>query len=495
MKSKKRYFLPLLTVSLMLSVFGLAWSYDTPGTSARATGMGGSFVAVADEPSAVFYNPAGLVQLKGWQFYLMYDRKTVYGVSSSETPYLGAGVVTIPLSQDIVIALAGYQDGSWADPTTIVTKNLGLLSFSSWVTDELSVGLNLKGLYNSNYGKKSGFDFDLGFLYKPYSWLSIGFMGEDLMRTDMVPDDSSGVISGYQTRQAKLGIAYRYENKNYETCLALDNVTKDVNQPLQKSYNLTNLGMEQWILTNNKLSLALRAGYSFGKNYELDYSQPAFGGSIRYKAENYTIQLDYSWSKYPYESKEDLAGDHRVGLVISLEKGVKRGEKLLLQEEKKLEEKPIYTAPPVEEQKPAEEKKVVEEKKEEFPAKPEPMEEESIPDSLKVLTYNLVSEIEHISVGRNRSVMFLLKPEINTEIERWKLYIWSSPPPDWSKEEVDKSLLKTFDGWGNPSFGVMWDCKYNEVKVKKGTYYYALVLKDNQGMKWHSQIKSFKLED
>ncbi|HEX9916611.1 MAG TPA: hypothetical protein VGB16_02640 [candidate division Zixibacteria bacterium] len=497
MKLQRRCPLIIFMVSLTLFLFNLAWPYDTPGTSVRATGMGGSFTALANDPSAVFYNPAGLVQLKGVQFYLMYDRKTVYGVNSAESPYLGAGAISFPLSRDIVIALAGYQDGSSADPTGIVTKNIGLLSFSSWVTEELSFGLNLKGLYNSNYGKKKGFDFDLGLLYRPHPWLGIGIMGENLARTDMVPDISSGVVSGYQTRQVKLGLAYHYEGKNYETCLALDNTIKDANQPIQKSYNLTSIGMEQWILTDNKLNLALRGGYSFGKDYELNYSQPAFGGSIRYKAQDYTIQLDYSWSKYPYESEEDLAGDHRVGLVISLEKGVKRGEKLLLKEEMKEEKKeeaivekkeaPITlpSAP-------------IEEKKESYPAKPEPEflpeEKDSTKGSPEILTYSLNSEIEFLSVGKNRSVMLLLKPEISQEIERWKLYIWSALPTGWSKEEVEKSLVKTFEGWGNPSFGVMWDCRYNDVKVKSGTYYYALALKDNQGAKWYSQIKSFKLD-
>jgi long-subunit fatty acid transport protein len=40
-----------------------AQSSFEPG--ARAAGMGGAFVALADDTSALFYNPAGLVHLKG----------------------------------------------------------------------------------------------------------------------------------------------------------------------------------------------------------------------------------------------------------------------------------------------------------------------------------------------------------------------------------------------------------------------------------------------
>lgn len=470
---KKGYLVVLLVGCLLLFIFSLTYSYDNSGTSARAVGMGGSFIAVADDPSAVFYNPAGLVQLKEWQMYFMYDKKTMYGVSSSENPYLGAAVVAIPLSRDIAIALAGYQDGSWADPTTITTKNLGLLSFSSWVTDELSVGLNLKGLYNSNYGKKSGFDFDLGLLYKPCPWLNFGFMGENLMRTDMVPEGE--LAFGYQTRQAKFGLAYRYENGSYQTCLALDNAIKDVNQPQQKSYNLTSIGLEQWLLTDKDLSFAIRGGYTFGEDYELDYSQPSGGASIRYRADNFNLQLDYAWSKYPYKSEEDFAGDHRVDLVFSYQGKVKRDQKLLLEKQEKKPEK----------------KYVI--KREEISYPPEPAKRETTIAPSYVLTYDLKSEVEYLSVGRNRSVMFLLNPLIDMEIKRWRLYIWSNRPIGWDKDEIEQFLLKTFEGGGKPPFGVMWDCRYNNVKVKKGTYYYALVLKDQQNRKWYSQIKSFKL--
>ena len=38
------------------------------GAGARAMGMGGAFVAIADDASAVYYNPAGISQLERAQF-------------------------------------------------------------------------------------------------------------------------------------------------------------------------------------------------------------------------------------------------------------------------------------------------------------------------------------------------------------------------------------------------------------------------------------------
>ncbi len=43
------------------------------GVGARAIGMGGAFVAIADDPSATFWNPAGLTDLKGSQLLLSAD--------------------------------------------------------------------------------------------------------------------------------------------------------------------------------------------------------------------------------------------------------------------------------------------------------------------------------------------------------------------------------------------------------------------------------------
>jgi hypothetical protein len=43
------------------------------GVGARAIGMGGAFVAIADDASASFWNPAGLTDLKTNQFFLSAD--------------------------------------------------------------------------------------------------------------------------------------------------------------------------------------------------------------------------------------------------------------------------------------------------------------------------------------------------------------------------------------------------------------------------------------
>jgi long-chain fatty acid transport protein len=53
-------------VAVVPAVFGLG--FDNPDQDARATGQGEAFVAQADDASAIYYNPAGLTQIKGTEF-------------------------------------------------------------------------------------------------------------------------------------------------------------------------------------------------------------------------------------------------------------------------------------------------------------------------------------------------------------------------------------------------------------------------------------------
>ncbi|OGC81293.1 MAG: hypothetical protein A2W07_06215 [candidate division Zixibacteria bacterium RBG_16_43_9] len=566
MKKGKMIFCSLLVVCTAWS--GLAYSYDNLGYGVRATGMG-AFVGLADDPSAIFYNPAGIAQLERPQLYLMYDKISKFTIGENENPYLLSGVGVYPLNDKLRFFLGGSQKGSLANPTGVVTNNVGIVGLAGWLAQDFSLGLNGKFLYNSNYGKKKGVDLDLGLFYRFSPKFSVGVAMENLLATDMTPDN--GDTLGYAIREGKIGFAYHFDMERYSTILAWDIRVKNSTKPESKSYTLSSLGIEEWILTGNSVSFGLRGGYTFGKQFEQDINQPSFGLSLRYNGGSQTFQLDYSFQKYPYKAPQSSTGDHRVSLSIAF--GGKNGSNheyarkdkvkrfqiqtlpappvtassnQIIPPEKKTEEKVVPPAVSTENklivpEKKAEEKKqakvtapekpvVVPEKKAEetkltqttpppetpviVPEKkaeeqkltqvipqenpviiPENKTEEKKP--IPVTTYqpfSLSSSVEELSSGRNRSIMFMLKPDFEEQIDFWRLYICQDKPSGYGIDQLKPILLKTVEGKGVPSSGIIWDCRYNGKSLKKGTYYYAMELVDSNGQRYFSQWKSFKLK-
>jgi hypothetical protein len=499
MKKGKMIFCSLLVMCTAWS--GLAYSYDNLGYGVRATGMG-AFVGLADDPSAIFYNPAGTAQLERPQIYLMYDKMSKFTMGENENPYLLSGVGVYPLNDKLRFFLGGSQKSSLANPTNVVTNNVGIVGLAGWLAQDFSLGVNGKFLYNSNYGKKKGMDLDLGLFYRISPKFSVGAAVENLLATDMIPDN--GDTLGYAMREGKIGFAYHFDMERYSTILAWDIRVKNSTKPENKSYTLSSLGIEEWILTGNSVTFGLRGGYTFGKQFEQDINQPSFGLSLRYNGGNQTFQLDYSFQKYPYKAPESSTGDHRVSLSIAF--GGKNGNnhEYARKEASKRFQMQTLPAPPVTAsknqvilpEKKAEEPKLTQVIPQENPVVvPENKIEEKKP--APVMTYqtlSLSSSVEELSSGRNHSLMFMLKPDFEEQIDSWRLYICQDKPSGYEMDQLKPILLKIVDGKGVPSSGIIWDCRYNGNSLKKGTYYYAMELVDSNGQRYFSQWKSFKMK-
>ncbi len=62
--------LPIFLLITLFSASIFAGGFQLNEHGARAMAMGGAFTGLANDPSAIFFNPAGITQLKGTQFYL-----------------------------------------------------------------------------------------------------------------------------------------------------------------------------------------------------------------------------------------------------------------------------------------------------------------------------------------------------------------------------------------------------------------------------------------
>ena len=143
-----RAFLLCCVSSLLVSAS--AWAQSAPPPGVRAAGMGGAFTAVADDASAVFWNPAGLAS--GSFFSLVLDRNTA---DDASTPPLGLSYYRT--------AIEDRADGR----NSLVAHHAGATILQS-VGGRLAVGATLKlvhGVVGSDPGgsvSTNKFDMDVG---------------------------------------------------------------------------------------------------------------------------------------------------------------------------------------------------------------------------------------------------------------------------------------------------------------------------------------------
>lgn len=141
------------------------------GVSARADGMGGGFTAVADDASAVYYNPAGMVQLENSQVmlsYIDYPVDITYSFIGAVLPlraggHLGFGYYGLDAGD---ILRTDYKF-PYGDGTTFGAKNYALsVSYARFLTDRFSVGVTFKLVDELlETERASGWAMDVGTIY------------------------------------------------------------------------------------------------------------------------------------------------------------------------------------------------------------------------------------------------------------------------------------------------------------------------------------------
>jgi len=182
---KTKILLSILTCLVLLSSFGFSNGLNLNGLGARMVAMGGAFVGLADDFSAVMWNPAGLAQLNAATFGLSGDiiipkgtyQFTPYGIDtetgSKKYPAGMVGFFT-PVGDNIVAGISVYTPSglgaSW-DGTDLAllsgippalggTGNPNIIweSFIALVTASPAIAVNINDMFylgaalNINYG-------------------------------------------------------------------------------------------------------------------------------------------------------------------------------------------------------------------------------------------------------------------------------------------------------------------------------------------------------
>ena len=304
----------LLTASSSFAVSraGVLFLMIAPG--ARASGMGESFVAVADDATASYWNPAGLGFLKEKELVLMHSKwfpqfaDDMFYEFLSYSHYIeGWGSVgghIIYLTYGKIPYTSEFGPQVLFDFTSY--EIAGALSYGTDVSDKVSVGVNMKGIYSNlgpgqnvekGDGKAMSYAVDVGVLYKGLlPKLKVGAMVQNLGPNIMYIDAEQ---SSPLPRNLKCGASYQLLDTQYNDVL----LTSELNASLVEEEFRVNGGFEYWYGT----ILALRAGYIYDDYGEI--KTPTFGAGLQYS--RYRFDFGY----IPEKEGHPLADTMRFSLT------------------------------------------------------------------------------------------------------------------------------------------------------------------------------------
>ena len=171
----KKYFLTfLITVGFLFAYGGGAGAFLSLGVGTRAFGMGNAFSSLADDATAVYWNPAGFALLKRSEFLISYgllfeDRTQTFLAYNKPLGIVSLGVGWMNLS---IKGISGRD--AYGRPTGDLTDSenafmLGITLRHGLIVENFNIypGIGIKYLYQTLAGyKATGWGADYGFLVK-----------------------------------------------------------------------------------------------------------------------------------------------------------------------------------------------------------------------------------------------------------------------------------------------------------------------------------------
>ena len=287
------------------------------GQGSRALSMGSAFVAVADDQSAMYWNPAGIASLDGNG--IIFDHTQWF--ADIQYNYLGAtinignyGVIGLNYTSssisDMNVTTVDYPDGT--GETFGFTDAAFGVSYGLRLTDKFAIGFNPKMVYEKIWKTSAtALAIDMGVKYEtPFKGITLGMSISNFgqkMRLDgnstlvlydpdpLTTGNNGRIPANLQTEEWSLplnyrvGIAYRaLELESHKLIIAVD-----ASHP-SDNYESVNLGGE-YIFDD---FFAIRGGY---KSLFLQNSEERFSVGIgikQYIIGNSQIKIDYAYQDF-----------------------------------------------------------------------------------------------------------------------------------------------------------------------------------------------------
>ncbi len=270
------------------------------GTGARAVAMGEAFTGIADDVSSIYWNPAGLGQMKNPQVLLMHNQWF-------QNVIFEYGAVAVPLWKGGVLGLSaiyvGYGsmdklDESGQDVGSFTAYDLNIsAAYGMKFSDNLLAGVGIKAPMTVIDSEATySFAADLGVLYKVPGWEILN-IGLNIMNLGTNIGDAT------QPSQVKLGLGL------IEAVAGLK-IGVDLGQRLFEDSLQVNLGAEYLIMG----ILAPRVGYKItAEENRLGSGIVGLtvGLGLCHTFNDFGLGLDYAYVPYG-----DLGDTHRIALSI-----------------------------------------------------------------------------------------------------------------------------------------------------------------------------------
>ncbi|MEW6618976.1 MAG: PorV/PorQ family protein [bacterium] len=275
------------------------YSFLKIGIGARALGMGSAFVGLADDPTAIYWNPAGLNQIKQRKLLFSHNQLSLhttqeflsYAQPLSSNQSIGASINY--LNSDKIEKRTGPTD---APIGSFDTSDLNIsLGYARGLTHDLSIGITGKFIQEKLEDEKATtFAADLGGLYKRGD-LNIGVNLQNIGKKVKFIKQSYPLPLNIKT-----GITYKLRD---DLIFAVD-----IDKFLKESNSKLHLGIEYRLLDN----LTLQGGYSQSLNsHSKDLGKYSFGLGLK---RNHTL-FDYCFLPY-----DDIGSTHRLSLSVQFPK-------------------------------------------------------------------------------------------------------------------------------------------------------------------------------
>ena len=299
------------------------------GVGGRPLGMGGAYVAIVNDVTAGYYNPAGLARINYPQISLMHDAR--FG-NLENYDYLG---IAIPFDTDMSFGLSimrlaidgipdtrnalwdisgsGYLDGinrlDYSKITEFSNQDWAFyLTFAKRESEDFNYGANIKIIRRTIAAYSAwGVGFDAGATYSPMEKLYLGANLQDITTTMVAWSTGRNELI---SPTAKVGAAYEVEFLSGVITPAVDLDIRFENRQFASMVHLGPISFDGHVgfEYNFKNIFAVRAGYN-------DVHQFTIGAGVKLPK----LNIDYSFARFSGPSIETLDDTHRISIMLTLE--------------------------------------------------------------------------------------------------------------------------------------------------------------------------------